>query len=83
MGLFVFFLFHYVSVENQSRRDLENRRPRGWVGSLWEVESMEWKWGPAGQQNEGPHVTATGSQGRRDLLRGTQMQCTKRWLTTG
>lgn len=53
------------------------------MGSLWEVESMEWKRGPAGQQNEGPHVTATGSQGRRNLLRGTQMQCTKRWLTTG
>lgn len=29
MGLFVCFLFHYVSVENQSRRDLETRRMGG------------------------------------------------------
>ena len=28
-GLSVFF-FHYVAVENQSRRDLETRRMGGW-----------------------------------------------------
>ena len=53
------------------------------MGSLREVESMERKRGPAGQESEGPHVTAPGSQGRRDLLRGIRMQCTKRWLSTG
>lgn len=53
------------------------------MGGLWEVESMEWKGGPAGQESEGLHVMVPGSQGRRDLLRGTRMQCTKRWMTKG
>lgn len=53
------------------------------MGSLGEVESMEREEGPAGQESEGLHVTAPGSQGRRDLLRGTRMQCTKRWMTKG
>lgn len=46
-------------------------KPGGWVGSLGEVESMERKGGPTGQESEGLHVMAPSSQGRRDLLIGT------------